>query len=1495
MFAAESRRRRERCRVLYVSPLKALAVDVERNLRAPLARHRARRRRAAARPSTCPRSASAPGDTPQAERARDAAPAARHPDHDARVALPAPHLARPRDPRRRRDRDRRRDPRPGRHQARRAPRALARAARTRWRAGPPQRIGLSATQRPLEEVARFLGGGEGLRTWKPRPVTIVDAGAKKAFDLEVEVPVEDMARLGETLTPARPPTAAPPEGPAGPLQRRSIWPAIHPRLLELVRAHRSTIIFVNSRRLAERLAAALNELAGEEVARAHHGSIAREQRLLIEDALKAGRLPALVATSSLELGIDMGAVDLVVQIETPPSVASGMQRIGRASHQVEAVSRGVIFPKYRGDLLASAAITKAMKEGAVEETRVPRNPLDVLAQQLVAIGRRRRARASTTLFALVRRAAPFAHARPRARSRACSTCSPAAIPRTSSPSCGRALVWDRLRGTRARARGRAEARGRERRHDPRPRALRRLPRRRRGRRPPRGRARRGDGVREPGRRGVRARRLQLAHRRDHPRPRARRCPRRASRARCRSGRPTAARGPLELGRAHRPAHARARAAAARRGGRRGCSERARPRPARGAEPARLPRRAARGDRRRCPTTARSCSSARATRWATGGCACSRPWGGRVHAPWAMALEAQLRAARRGRGRDDLDATTASSCACPSASGRPRPSTCCPSRRRSRTSWCGELGRHQPLRRALPRGRGARAAAAAAPPRAAHAAVDAEEARARPAAGRLALPVVPDRARDLPRVPAGRLRPARARRARAPRAPARDPARHGRHAGALAVLGLAALRLRRQLPLRGRRAARRAARAGARGRPGAAARAARRGGAARAARPRPARGARAAAAGPRRAARANGPDRVHDLLLRLGRPDDRRGRRARRARARARTRPRARGSGSTLLERERRAIEVRVARRAPLRRAEDAGRLRDALGVAPPPRPAGRLPASRVPARAGASSSRATRAPTARSRPREVARRYGARRVARSLAALGELQQRGRVLEGEFRPGGAGREWCAPDVLATLRRRSLAALRRQVEPAEPAALARTLVDWHGVVRRRHGRGGGAARRARRAARRRSSSCRARRCRPRSSSATCCRRACRATGPRTSTRCAPRARWSGWASSRSASATAGVALFLADDLPLLLPPRAEPPAGALHDALREHLARRGACFFGELLEAAGGGLAATVVDALWDLVWAGEVTNDTPGRAARVPRRHASRAPSAAAGVARRSARAGRCRRAPSGAGAACRCRARAPTPTERARALAEQLLARHGVLTRDAVASEGVAGGFSAVYPVLRALEEQGRVRRGYFVAGLGGAAVRRAGRARPAARAARARSRRAEAVVLAAADPANPYGAALPWPKTDDARLQRAAGAHVVLVDGVARRVPGARRRASSAPLLPEDEPRALRGRRAASAARCAAWCERTGRAALGWCAGRSAARGGPARAVPVRRGLRALGPGLPRAVRTRRVARLSARRRSRRGRAAGRGRALSGGGPRPLAPKRAA
>jgi ATP-dependent helicase Lhr and Lhr-like helicase len=269
---------------------------------------------------------------------------------------------------------------------------------------PLQRIGLSATQRPLEEVGRFLAGaGRGCR--------IVDAGVRKPLDLKIHVPVERMSEpdahdvtdpavggmgtaagggdlVGTGLGSGEPAATS-----------RSIWPVIYPELLALVKEHRSTIIFVNARRGAERLAVRLNELAAEDpawrerlgggdsvyVARAHHGSLAREERLVVEDLLKSGELPCLVATSSLELGIDMGAVDLVIQVESPKSVTAGLQRIGRAGHGVGEVSRGRIFPKFRADLLECAVVAKRMRDGDIEPTVIPRNPLDVLAQQVVAM------------------------------------------------------------------------------------------------------------------------------------------------------------------------------------------------------------------------------------------------------------------------------------------------------------------------------------------------------------------------------------------------------------------------------------------------------------------------------------------------------------------------------------------------------------------------------------------------------------------------------------------------------------------------------------------------------------------------------------------------------------------------------------------------------------------------------------------------------------------------------------------------------------------------------------------------------------------------------------------------------------------------------------------------------------------------------------------------------------------------------------------------------
>jgi len=368
----EGIRREPGIRVLYISPLKALNNDVYRNLEVPLAEIEAKARELGL---SLPHLTHAvrTGDTPQRERAE----MRRHPP-DILITTPESLYLLLTS----RSRDILRTVRyvivdeihalcttkRGAHLSLSLERLEALLPR------PPVRIGLSATLRPLEEVAHFLGG-------TGRPVTIVDAGVRRNLDLRVEVPVDDMRAL--------------PEG--------SLWPASHRRVLELVEAHRAAIVFVNSRGLAERLAGQLNALAGREVARVHHGSMSREAREQVEAELKAGRLPCLVATSSLELGIDVGAVDLVIQIESPGTVSRGLQRVGRAGHALGAVSKGRLLPKYRGDLLETAGIVREMRKGEIEEIRVPTGALDVLAQQVVAMAAMDEWRVDD-LLALVRRA-----------------------------------------------------------------------------------------------------------------------------------------------------------------------------------------------------------------------------------------------------------------------------------------------------------------------------------------------------------------------------------------------------------------------------------------------------------------------------------------------------------------------------------------------------------------------------------------------------------------------------------------------------------------------------------------------------------------------------------------------------------------------------------------------------------------------------------------------------------------------------------------------------------------------------------------------------------------------------------------------------------------------------------------------------------------------------------------------------------------------------------
>ena len=433
-------------RVLYVSPLKALAVDVERNLRTPLTGiGRVAERRGAPAPDI--RVGVRSGDTSPAQRRElitkppdilittpeslflMLTSAARETLTEVQtVIVDEVHAVA--------------------GTKRGAHLALSLERLDQLLATPAQRIGLSATVRPPEEVARFLSGQA--RT------TIVAPPASKTFDLSVQVPVPDMA--------------AP--------NNQSIWPDVEARIVDLVEAHRSSIVFANSRRLAERLTSRLNEIHAERsgielpggrnpqvgggspaqlmasgqsfgaeplLARAHHGSVSKEQRALVEDDLKSGRLRAVVATSSLELGIDMGAVDLVIQVEAPPSVASGLQRIGRAGHQVGEISQGVLFPKHRTDLIGCAVTVKRMLSGEIETMRVPTNPLDVLAQHTVAACALEPLDADRW-FDAVRRSAPFATL-PRSAFEATLDLLSGKYPSTEFAELRPRLVYDRDAGT----------------------------------------------------------------------------------------------------------------------------------------------------------------------------------------------------------------------------------------------------------------------------------------------------------------------------------------------------------------------------------------------------------------------------------------------------------------------------------------------------------------------------------------------------------------------------------------------------------------------------------------------------------------------------------------------------------------------------------------------------------------------------------------------------------------------------------------------------------------------------------------------------------------------------------------------------------------------------------------------------------------------------------------------------------------------------------------
>ncbi|HET7129148.1 MAG TPA: DEAD/DEAH box helicase [Gaiellaceae bacterium] len=1176
---------------------------------------------------------------------------------------------------------------------------------------PFQRIGLSATQRPIEEIGRFVSGG--------RPITIVDAGTRKELDLEVVVPVEDMRELGSTASLSYPVPADGQEMDAGTeLGAQSIWPSIYPELLRLVQAHRSTIVFVNNRRLAERLALRLNELANEgndgariDIARAHHGSLAREQRVLVEEDLKAGRIPCLVATSSLELGIDMGAVDLVIQVESPKSVARGLQRVGRAGHELGAVSKGRIFPKFRADLLESAVVARAMREGEIEETRIPMSPLDVLAQQLVAISADAEI-ASEDVYRLVTAAYPF---RDLSRAQFDNVLDMLAgrYPSDEFSELRPRIVWDRTNGT-IRARDGA----------------RRLAVTNAGTIPDRGLfgvflVDGGGRVGELDEEMVYEARAGQTFLLGASTWRIEEITRDRVLVSPAPGLPGAVpfwKGegvgrPYELGQkigaASRELISLSDAKAV----------------SRLRDDFHLDERAAKNllaflrEQERETGVVPSDRTVVVERfrdeigdWRV--CILT-PFGGRVHAPWAMAIAARLREAH-GIDAQSIWSDDGIALHFPEADAPPPIEELTIDPADVEDLVVGELG-ETALFGARFRENAARALLIPRRRPGARTPLWQQRLKAQSLLGVArkygSFPVILETYReclqDVFDLPALRslLHGLQTRELDLVEVETQSASPYSasllfdyiatymyeddtppaeRRAQALSLdrdllrelLGQEELRdlldrdavedVERQL----------------RGSP-------------------------------------STPDHLHDQLrirgdLRSGEYD--------------------RELAEPLIG-ERRAVLVRIAGEERLIAAEDAGRYRDALGAMPP----SGLPDAFL--EGGPDSLRQLVLRYAKGRgpftTEEVCARFG-RDVGGILAGL---ERDELLVRGELRPGGTEREWCDPDVLRRLRRASLAALRREVEPVEQEALARFMPSWHGIGR-------GASLRE----------------------ALVPLQALALPVPLWESEVLPR-RVRGFRPEHLDALTASgevvwigagqdrVALYFREDAAALGRVSAAPaPESSEHDALREALG--GALFWDELL-AESGVEEAEALPALWDLVWSGEVTNDawTPLRAARRfglpkqerrPRRFSRRrvqGPTATAG------RWSRTERLFGGA------------PDRRA--LAELLLERQGIVTRDGVRAEGIPGGYGAVYAELRALETLGLCRRGYFVEGLGGAQFALGG-AVERLRDLRDRPEEPEALVLAAADPAQPYGGSLPWPKRAGARAARVAGAYVVLLGGEA-------------------------------------------------------------------------------------------------------------------------
>ncbi|HVE71464.1 MAG TPA: DEAD/DEAH box helicase [Thermoanaerobaculia bacterium] len=1330
-----------RCRVVYVSPLKALAVDVERNLRAPLVgiANVAQQR---GDEYVLPEIAIRTGDTPQSERARFG----REP---ADILITTPEslylmmTSNVRDvlrgvetiiideihalvPNKR-----------GAHMALSIERLTARCEK------PPQRIGLSATQRPLDEVARFLGG-------TGREVTIVDTGEKKKFTLKVEVPVEDMARLAESTEIQSGPASAGPRSP-------SIWPAIHPRLLELIKAHTSTLIFVNSRRLAERLAAAINELAGETLVHAHHGSIARAHRTEIEDSLKSGRLPALVATSSLELGIDMGAIDLVVQIEAPPSIASGMQRIGRASHQVGAESSGIIFPKFRGDLVACAAVAEAMHNGHIEPTRYPRNPLDVLAQHIVAMVAMD-AYSVDDLYNLVRAAAPFAELSRTSFDGVLDMLS-GLYPSDEFAELRPRVTWDRVANTLTARQG-----------------AKRVAITSGGTIPDRGlygvflagteknqSARVGELDEEmvfetsPGETFVLGASTWRIEEITHDKVIVTPAPGQPGKMpfwKADSAERTVPFGEA-IGKLVREIRETPRAAAINRlVQKHDLDERAAEnflqyladqQEATGAVPDDRTIVVERvvdelGDWRVCVLS---------------------PFGGKIHAPWAMAVTAKV------RNELALDVETMWSddgfiVRFPETDNPPAVELVLPDPDEVEQLLLRQLGASSMFAAKF---REAAARALLLPRRRIQGrtplwqqrkrAYDLLQVAARFGSFPIILETYRETLRDVFDVPA-LVELTKKIRQRTIRVHTADTLKPSPFAASVLFRYVANFLYDGDAPLAERRAQALAIDQSQ---------------------------LRELLGEPELRElldpdalaqtelelqhlddrhKAKNADAVHDLLLRLGDLS---------AEEIAQRSLSVLSVPSVLsdLSKARRILEVTIAREKRFIAVEDASRYRDALGT-PIPHGVAERYLQPVQDAVGDLVLRyaRTHGPFV---PQDVARRYGLG-VAVVTLTLERFVERGRLIEGEFRPQGTQREWCEQDVLRTIRRRSLAKLRKEAEPVDQPVLARLFTNWQAVTRKRRGldallevietlQGFPMA-----ASIFESEILAARIVDYKSSDLDTLSAAGEIV----------------WVGVEPLGEKDGrIALYLTDHLPLLAPHPGPLPVPGRGDLVVEYLRTHGASFF-NIIQANLGGFPAELVDALWDLVWRGVVTNDTF---------HALRAytrPKQTRASGFRSRRVA----SPSTQGRWSLVPSANVNDTQRAAALAQQLLSRYGVVTREAPALENIFGGFSAVYPVLRGMEDAGRIRRGYFVAGLG-ATQFASGGAIDLLRGLRDEPETPETVMLAATDPANPYGAIVKWPESNW-MLSRSVGAEVILVNGLMACYVS-RGEKQFYVFLPEDEP----------------------------------------------------------------------------------------------------